>query len=93
MPLHGSWNKYNGKSGYKTNFIQLDENGNYLKLKEDFITGWLSNENAWGRPVASPFIMSDGSMIVSDDKFDVNYNYIQELVLELVIKEIITASW
>tara|TARA_Y100001935_G_C17302692_1_gene510297 strand:- start:574 stop:1710 length:1137 start_codon:yes stop_codon:yes gene_type:complete len=71
VALHGSWNKYNGKSGYKVIFIQLDENGNYLS-QEDFITGWLSNENAWGRPV-SPFIMSDGSMIVSDDKFDVIY--------------------
>ena len=71
VALHGSWNKYNGKSGYKVIFIQLDENGNYLS-QEDFITGWLENENAWGRPV-SPFIMSDGSMIVSDDKFDVIY--------------------
>ena len=71
VALHGSWNKYNGKSGYKVIFIQLDENGNYLS-QEDFITGWLSNENAWGRPV-SPFIMSDGSMIVSDDKFNVIY--------------------
>ena len=44
---------------------------NYL-YQEDFITGWLSNENAWGRP-AAPFVMSDGSLLVSDDKHNVIY--------------------
>ncbi len=71
IALHGSWNKYNGKSGYKVIFVKLDENGNYL-YKEDFILGWLQNEKDWGRPV-SPFIMHDGSMLISDDKFDVIY--------------------
>ena len=71
VALHGSWNKYNGKSGYKVIFVKLDDDGNYIS-QEDFITGWLQNENAWGRPV-SPFIMSDGSMLVSDDKFNVIY--------------------
>ena len=71
VALHGSWNKYNGKSGYKIVFVQLDDDGNYLK-QEDFITGWLSNEIAWGRPV-SPFIMSNGSMLISDDKYNVIY--------------------
>ena len=71
IALHGSWNKYNGKSGYKVIFVKLDPNGDYL-YQEDFITGWLQNEKDWGRPV-SPFIMSDGSMLISDDKFDVIY--------------------
>ena len=71
IALHGSWNKYNGKSGYKVIFVKLDENGNYL-YQEDFILGWLQNEKDWGRPV-SPFIMHDGSMLISDDKFDVIY--------------------
>tara|TARA_B100001057_G_C22864107_1_gene955784 strand:+ start:3313 stop:4464 length:1152 start_codon:yes stop_codon:yes gene_type:complete len=71
IALHGSWNKYNGKSGYKIVFIKLDKNGDYL-YQEDFITGWLQNEKDWGRPV-SPFIMSDGSMLISDDKYDVIY--------------------
>ncbi len=70
VALHGSWNRTK-KSGYKLVFIQLDEDGNYLS-QEDFITGWLSNELAWGRPV-SPFIMNDGSMLISDDKFNVIY--------------------
>ncbi len=70
VALHGSWNRTK-KSGYKVVFIQLDNNGNYVD-QEDFINGWLSNESAWGRPV-SPFVMSDGSLLVSDDKYNVIY--------------------
>ena len=71
IALHGSWNKYNGKSGYKVVLVQLDKEGKYLN-QEDFISGWLSNEDAWGRPVA-PFVMSDGSLLISDDKYNVIY--------------------
>tara|TARA_Y100000748_G_scaffold303351_1_gene308178 strand:+ start:1287 stop:2423 length:1137 start_codon:yes stop_codon:yes gene_type:complete len=71
IALHGSWNKYNGKSGYKVIFVKLDSEGNYL-YQEDFITGWLQNEKDWGRPV-SPFITSSGLMLISDDKYDVIY--------------------
>ena len=71
IALHGSWNKYNGKSGYKVIFVKLDSAGDYL-YQEDFITGWLEDESVWGRPV-QPFIMSDGSMLISDDKYDVIY--------------------
>ena len=70
VALHGSWNR-SKKSGYKVIFVKLDNAGNYIN-QEDFITGWLSNETAWGRPV-SPFITSDGSMLLSDDKYDVIY--------------------
>ncbi len=70
IALHGSWNR-SKKSGYKIIFVKLDEEGRYM-YQEDFITGWLENENAWGRPV-SPFIMNDGSMLISDDKFNVIY--------------------
>ena len=70
VALHGSWNRTK-KSGYKVVFVQLDDDGNYIN-QEDFITGWLSNENAWGRPV-SPLIMKDGTMLLSDDKHNVIY--------------------
>ncbi len=70
VALHGSWNRTK-KSGYKVILVKLDDNGNYL-YQEDFITGWLSNETAWGRP-AAPFVMSDGSLLVSDDKHNVIY--------------------
>ncbi len=71
IALHGSWNKYNGKSGYKVVLVQLDKEGKYLN-QEDFISGWLVNEDAWGRP-AAPFVMSDGSLLISDDKYNVIY--------------------
>jgi len=74
IALHGSWNKYNGKSGYKVIMINLDKNGDYIS-QEDFITGWLENENAWGRPV-QPFVLSDGSMLISDDKYNVIYRVV-----------------
>ena len=70
IALHGSWNRTK-KSGYKVVLVQLDNQGNYIDQK-DFITGWLSDETAWGRPV-SPFVMSDGSLLISDDKYDVIY--------------------
>jgi len=70
IALHGSWNR-SKKSGYKVIFVKLDEDGNYISM-EDFISGWLNDQSAWGRPV-SPFIMSDGSMLVSDDKYNVIY--------------------
>jgi len=70
VALHGSWNRTK-KSGYTLVFVKLDDNGNYL-YQEDFISGWLSNESAWGRPV-SPYIMNDGSLLLSDDKYNVIY--------------------
>ena len=70
IALHGSWNRTK-KSGYTVVFVKLDDDGNYL-YQEDFISGWLSNESAWGRPV-SPYIMKDGSMLLSDDKYNVIY--------------------
>jgi len=70
IALHGSWNRTK-KSGYKVVFVKLDEDGKYM-YQEDFITGWLENESVWGRPV-SPFIMQDGSLLISDDKFNAIY--------------------
>ena len=70
VALHGSWNRTK-KSGYTLVFVKLDDDGNYL-YQEDFISGWLSNESAWGRPV-SPYITKDGSMLLSDDKYNVIY--------------------
>ena len=70
VALHGSWNR-SKKSGYTVVFVKLDDDGDYL-YQEEFISGWLSNESAWGRPV-SPYIMKDGSMLLSDDKYNVIY--------------------
>ena len=62
---------YAKKVGYKVIRVALDEDGNVIS-SSDFISGWLQNEKDWGRPV-SPFIMRDGSMLISDDKHDVIY--------------------
>jgi len=57
--------------GYKVIRVSFDENGNVAD-SHDFITGWLQNDSAFGRPSA-PLIMKDGSMLLSDDKANVIY--------------------
>jgi glucose/arabinose dehydrogenase len=70
ITLHGSWNR-SAKVGYKVIRVSLDEKGDVASIK-DFISGWLLNERVSGRP-AAPFIMSDGSILISDDKANVIY--------------------
>jgi glucose/arabinose dehydrogenase len=76
ISLHGSWNR-SSKVGYKVIRVSFDENGN-VEDSHDFITGWLQNESVFGRPSA-PLIMSDGSMLLSDDKANVIYRISYEL--------------
>ena len=70
ITLHGSWNR-TAKVGYKVIRVSLDERGDVASI-HDFISGWLINEKVSGRP-AAPFIMSDGSILISDDKANVIY--------------------
>ena len=70
ITLHGSWNR-SSKVGYKVIRVLLDDKGNVANAT-DFISGWLSNDKVSGRPSA-PFIMSDGSILLSDDKANVIY--------------------
>ena len=70
ITLHGSWNR-SSKVGYKVIRVLLDDKGNVANTT-DFISGWLSNDKVSGRPSA-PFIMSDGSILLSDDKANVIY--------------------
>jgi glucose/arabinose dehydrogenase len=70
IALHGSWNR-SSKVGYKVLRVSFDENGNVID-STDFISGWLQDESVFGRP-AAPFILSDGSMLLSDDKANVIY--------------------
>ncbi len=51
--------------------FQLDAKGNYLD-REDFITGWLNDDGALGRPV-DVVLRPDGVMFISDDKAGVVY--------------------
>ena len=70
ITLHGSWNR-TSKVGYKVIRVSLDSKGNVASI-QDFISGWLSDEKVSGRP-AAPFVMSDGSILISDDKANVIY--------------------
>ena len=70
ITLHGSWNR-SSKVGYKVIRVTLNESGNVAGI-QDFISGWLVNDKVLGRP-AAPFVMSDGSILISDDKANVIY--------------------
>ena len=64
---HGSWNR-SKISGYKVLFVPF-ENGKPSGKPEDFLTGFVSNEEkaeVYGRPVAVT-VMNDGSLLVNDD--------------------------
>ena len=76
MALHGSWNR-SKKSGYKVIAVHTNESGTIVGV-EDFITGWLEGQNAWGRPSA-PLVLNDGSLLVSDDKYNAIYRITYEL--------------
>jgi glucose/arabinose dehydrogenase len=70
ITLHGSWNR-SKKSGYKVIRVIFNESGEVVK-HENFITGFLSDQNVHGRP-SSVFTMIDGSMLVADDFADKIY--------------------
>ena len=70
ITLHGSWNR-SKKVGYKVIRVVLDSAGDVVDTK-DFISGWLDGEKVLGRP-AAPLIISDGSLLISDDKANVIY--------------------
>lgn len=66
---HGSWNR-SSKIGYQVIFVE-EKKGKVVEVKP-FITGWLQNQNAWGRPV-DLLTMPDGSLLISDDYAGVIY--------------------
>jgi glucose/arabinose dehydrogenase len=68
---HGSWNR-SKKIGYRVSLVKMT-NGKATGY-EPFATGWLNEttQAAWGRPV-DVLVLSDGSMLVSDDSAGVIY--------------------
>lgn len=70
VAYHGSWNR-STPTGYKIVRYKLDETGKYLG-EEDFISGWLKDGNALGRP-ADIMIQPGGVIYISDDKAGVIY--------------------
>lgn len=61
---HGSWNRTK-KIGGDVVVAKLNVDGT-VKSVEPFITGFLQNNEYWGRPVDVQFL-KDGSMLLSDD--------------------------
>ena len=62
---HGSWNRAR-RTGYKLIRIHL-ENGAPTGMHEDFLTGFVVDDNAvWGRPVGVT-TARDGALLVSED--------------------------
>jgi glucose/arabinose dehydrogenase len=64
VALHGSWNREQ-LSGYK--LVRVKFNGDAPASVEDFATGWLQNNQAWGRPT-DVIVGPDGALYVSDDR-------------------------
>jgi glucose/arabinose dehydrogenase len=60
---HGSWNRSN-KVGYRVSFVTV-KNGKARNYKV-FASGWLENEDFWGRP-ADIAVGPDGALYISDD--------------------------
>ncbi len=63
---HGSWNR-SPRAGYEVIRVPLHQTGHANGEYEDFLTGFVvDDENVWGRPVGVT-VAPDGSMLVSDD--------------------------
>lgn len=67
---HGSWNR-SVPIGYRLMDVATDDTGK-VKSVTPFVTGWLDNGSAWGRPVDVKQL-PDGSILVSDDHAGVIY--------------------
>lgn len=69
VALHGSWNREQ-LSGYK--LVRVKFEGDKPTEVVDFATGWLNNNQAWGRPV-DVIVGTDGALYVSDDRANLIY--------------------
>jgi glucose/arabinose dehydrogenase len=63
---HGSWNR-SPRSGYEVIRVPLHQTAHATGEYEDFLTGFVvDDESVWGRPVGVT-VAPDGSLLVSDD--------------------------
>jgi len=74
VALHGSWNR-NEPAGYKVLRVHF-EDGKPVSAS-DFVTGWLANKAAWGRPV-DVAVGPDGAVYVSDDRAGMIYRIVYD---------------
>lgn len=70
VALHGSWNR-SVPTGYKLIRIPFSS-GQPNGTGKEFLSGWLQDGNAWGRPVA-PLVGPDGNLYLSDDRSNAIY--------------------
>lgn len=63
VSYHGSWNRTT-PTGYKV--IKMNLDGNRVTGEEDFLTGFINNNSAQGRPV--DILVKDDHIFISDDK-------------------------
>ncbi|HEY5673239.1 MAG TPA: PQQ-dependent sugar dehydrogenase [Malonomonas sp.] len=70
VAYHGSWNR-RVPTGYKLVRIPF-VNGQPAGKAEEFLSGWLVDGQAWGRPVA-PVVGPDGALYLSDDRANAIY--------------------
>lgn len=64
VAYHGSWNR-TVPTGYKVVRFSIT-NGNTVGPQQNFITGWLQNGSAWGRPV-DMLAGKYGELYITDD--------------------------
>jgi glucose/arabinose dehydrogenase len=65
IAFHGSWNRAE-KTGYKVVSVPF-AGGMPSGPPEDFLTGWLADSGAWGRPVGV-LQTAEGALLISDDQ-------------------------
>jgi glucose/arabinose dehydrogenase len=69
VAMHGSWNRKQA-AGYQ--LVRVKFKQYQAHTVENFATGWLRGNEAWGRPV-DVAVGSDGALYVTDDKLDAIY--------------------
>ncbi|MFO7854366.1 MAG: PQQ-dependent sugar dehydrogenase [Paracoccaceae bacterium] len=74
VALHGPWNRTEKFADVRV--AKLDANGNVVSM-QPFLTGFVENNEYRGRP-ASVMVMSDGSLLVSDDFAGAIYRIVHE---------------
>lgn len=74
ISYHGSWNR-SVPDGYKV--VRMNVEGNSISNADDFISGFITGNNAIGRPVEVLFD-NQGSLYVSDDKAGMIYKVIYD---------------
>jgi glucose/arabinose dehydrogenase/cytochrome c2 len=68
--MHGSWNRAHPTGGkvVRVPIVNGEPTGEYV----DFLTGFITDEGRWGRPVAIT-VAKDGSLLLSDDGANIVY--------------------